>query len=191
MRKILPIAICAMLFFPDLNAQTNTVTGNVVSADDGMGIIGATIVVKGDITTGTITDVDGNFQISCSANDTLVFSFIGMATQEIPVDGKTTIDVILEMEKIQLEEIVVTALGMKREKKALGYSVQEVDGAEVQATKELNLINSLAGRAAGVNVTQGGGGLNGGGARIVIRGETSLAGNNTPLFVIDGIPWGI
>ena len=190
MNKLLLIAICIILYFPVLNAQTSPVSGVVTGADDGMGIIGATIVVKGDITTGTITDFNGNFQISCSANDTLVFSFIGMATQEIPVDGRTTIDVVLEMEKIQLEEIVVTALGMKREKKALGYSVQEVDGAEVQATKELNVINSLAGRAAGVNITQGGGGLNGGGARIVIRGETSLAGNNTPLFVIDGIPGG-
>ncbi len=174
MNKLLLIAICIILFLPGLSAQTNPVTGNVISADDGMGIIGATIVVKGDISTGTITDFNGNFQISCSVNDTLVFSFIGMATQEIPVNGRTTIDVILEMEKIQLEEIVVTALGMKREKKALGYSVQEVDGAEIQATKELNVINSLAGRAAGVNITQGGGGLNGGGARIVIRGKLLL-----------------
>jgi hypothetical protein len=113
MRKLLLIAICIILSLPVLNAQTNTVTGNVTSAED------------------------------------------GLATREIPVDGRTTVDVVLEMEKIQLEEIVVTALGMKREKKALGYSVQEVDGAEVQATKELNVINSLAGRAEGVIITRG------------------------------------
>jgi TonB-linked SusC/RagA family outer membrane protein len=190
MKKLILLLLCPSLFLCQIQAQENLISGNVKSADDGLGIIGATIVVKGDIGTGTITDLNGDYRISCLSNDTLIFSFVGYATQEIPVDNRTIIDVVLNIETIEMEEIVVTALGMKREKKALGYSVQEVEGETVQATKELDVINSLAGRAAGVNITQGSGDLGGGGSRIVIRGETSLAGNNTPLFVIDGIPGG-
>jgi TonB-linked SusC/RagA family outer membrane protein len=188
MRKLLLISFGLTAFIAALSAQELTITGKVTGAEDGLEILGATILVKGNISSGTISDLEGNYQISASATDTLVFSYIGYATQEIFINGRTTIDVSMAEENILIDEVVVTALGMKREKKALGYSVQEVDGEELKQSKELNVLNSLSGKVAGVNITQGGGGLNGGGARIVIRGETSLAGNNTPLFVIDGIP---
>ncbi len=188
MRKLLLLTIGFIAFIGVLSAQELTVTGKLTGADDGLEIIGATVIIKGNPSSGTISDLDGNYQISASSNDTLVFSYIGYAGQEIFINGRTIIDISMSEENILIEEVVVTALGMKREKKALGYSVQEVDGEELKQSKELNVLNSLSGKVAGVNITQGGGGLNGGGARIVIRGETSLAGNNTPLFVIDGIP---
>ena len=188
MRKLLLLTIGFIAFIGVLSAQELTVTGKLTGADDGLEIIGATVIIKGNPSSGTISDLDGNYQISASSNDTLVFSYIGYAGQEIFINGRTIIDISMSEENILIEEVVVTALGMKREKKALGYSVQEVDGEDLKQTKELNVLNSLSGKVAGVNITQGGGGLNGGGARIVIRGETSLAGNNTPLFVIDGIP---
>ena len=188
MRKLLLVVIGFILFSGMLKAQELTVTGKVTGAEDGLEIIGATIVIKGNLTSGTISDLDGNYQISATSSDTLVFSYIGYAGQEIPIGSKTTINITMIEENILIEEVVVTALGMKREKKALGYSVQEVDGEEFQEIKELDIVNSLSGKVAGVNITQAGGALGGGGARIVIRGETSLAGNNDPLFVIDGIP---
>lgn len=190
MRKLLLMIFGFISVFDMISAQDVNVSGKITGAEDGMEIIGATVVIKGNITSGTISDYEGNYQISAGPNDTLVFSYIGYATLEIPVKGRTTIDVSMTEENILIDEVVITALGMKREKKALGYSVQEVDGEDLKQTKELNVLNSLSGKVAGVNITQGGGGLNGGGARIVIRGETSLAGNNTPLFVIDGIPGG-
>lgn len=188
MRNFILIAIGLLAITASAKAQQNTVTGKVTSADDGLEVIGATIVIKGLPTSGTITDYEGNFSIQASASDTLVFSYVGYANMEIPLTGRTLIDVTMEADNVLIDEVVVTALGMKREKKALGYSVQEVEGEALKQSKELNVLNSLSGKVAGVNITQGGGGLNGGGARIVIRGETSLAGNNTPLFVIDGVP---
>lgn len=172
------------------NSQQEVEISGTVIDQTGEPLPGVSVYVKGT-TIGITTDVDGNYALNVPGNaETLVFSFIGMATQEIEISGQTTINVTLAPESLGLEEVVVTALGIEREKKALGYSVQEVDGEELSETKELNIVNSLSGKVAGVNITQGGGGLNGGGARIVIRGETSLAGNNTPLFVIDGIPGG-
>lgn len=188
MRNFILIAIGLVVLSASLKAQQNTVTGKVMSADDRLEVIGATIVIKGQPTSGTITDFEGNYSILASDSATLVFSYVGYANMEIPVEGRTVIDVTMEADNVLIDEVVVTALGMKREKKALGYSVQEVDGEDLKQSKELNVLNSLSGKVAGVNITQGGGGLNGGGARIVIRGETSLAGNNTPLFVIDGVP---
>ena len=187
MRKLLFIA-CLLLSFAGLHAQRITVTGKVTSSEDGDVIIGATVVVKRDITTGTVTGVDGDYRLTCFPDDTLIFSYVGFAPQEIPVAHRTIIDVVLDPDVLVMDEVVVTALGMRREVKALGYSIQEIEGDVLKQTKELNVLNSLSGRVAGVNIVQGGGGLGGGGSRIVIRGETSLEGRNTPLFVIDGIP---
>ena len=190
MRNLIVLALALVTLSAGLKAQQISVTGKVTSADDGLEVIGATIVIKGRTGSGTITDFEGNYSIMAAGTDTLVFSFVGYATTEIPVEGRSVIDVSLAGDNIMIEELVVTALGMKRDKKALGYSVQEVAGEDLKQSKELNVVNALSGKVAGVNITQGGGGLNGGGSRIVIRGETSLAGNNTPLFVIDGIPGG-
>ena len=130
MRKLLLITIGFTAFIAVLSAQEQTISGRVTGADDGLGIIGATVIIKGNPSSGTISDLDGNYQISASASDTLVFSYIGYATQEVFINGRATIDVSMAEENILIDEVVVTALGMKREKKALGYSVQEVDGEE-------------------------------------------------------------
>lgn len=166
-----------------------TISGLVLDAG-GMPIPGVSVYIKGT-TIGVTTNFDGVYTLKVPENGAvLVFSFIGMTTKEVEVKDQKVIDIILEEKSLGLEEVVVTALGIKREKKALGYSVQEIGGEELSETKEMDLVNSLSGKVAGVNITQGGGGIGGGGSRIVIRGETSIAGNNTPLFVIDGIPGG-
>ena len=168
--------------------QERTITGTVTDSADNLEIIGASIYLKSQNNIGTISDFDGTYEIKATTGDTLVFSYISYETIEKVVGASTVIDVQMNSSSEKMIEVVVTALGMKREKKSLGYAVQELDGETIGKTKELNVVNSLSGKIAGVNITQGGGGLGGGGARVVIRGETSLAGNNGPLFVIDGIP---
>ena len=188
MRNFILIVIGLAVFSFNLKAQQNTVTGKVTSADDGLEVIGATIVIKGRSTSGTISDYEGNYQISVSPEDTLIFSFVGFATLEIPVRERTSIDVSLSEDNILIEEVMVTALGMKREEKSLGYSIQKVNGEEVAKVKEIDVINALSGKVSGVNIIQSDGQIGGGGSRIVIRGESSLAGNNDPLFIINNIP---
>ncbi len=173
-----------------LFGQTQTIKGTVLSSEDNLGLPGVSIYLKNKESLGTISDFDGTYEINGSPTDTLVFSYISFQTLEKHIGALTTIDVSMLPSAVLIDEVVVTALGMKREKKSLGYAVQEVGGEAIGKTKELNVVNALSGKVAGVNITQGGGGLGGGGARVVIRGETSLAGNNGPLFVIDGIPAG-
>ncbi|MGQ7868816.1 SusC/RagA family TonB-linked outer membrane protein [Sunxiuqinia sp. sy24] len=180
-----------ILMNKDRLTQSNLIeVSGKVTDQSGQPIPGVSVIVKG-ATVGIITDFEGNFGLKIPANaEFLVFSFVGMQTQEIAIDGKTSFQIVLQEENINVDEVVVTALGLSREKKALGYAVQSVDGDEFVESKELNVVNALAGRISGVHITQGGGGLAGGGSRIVIRGETSLAGNNQPMFVIDGVPAG-
>ncbi|GJM35232.1 MAG: SusC/RagA family TonB-linked outer membrane protein [Saprospiraceae bacterium] len=168
-------------------AQEKTVTGTVTSADDGAPLIGVSILIK-STAVGTITDIDGRYQIKTTDDATLVFSYTGFQSQEMPVNGQSTIDVKMTS-GVVLDGIVVTALGISREKKALGYSVQEVQGEEIAATQENNLINALQGKVAGVQINSSSG-APGAGASIVIRGLNSLnpTASNQPLFVIDGIP---
>lgn len=169
------------------NQPIKKITGKV-SDSKGEFIPGVTIVIKGS-SRGTVSDFEGNFLITNVPDDAvLVFSFVGMKSEEVAVDGKETIDAVLESGDININEVVVTALGLTREAKALGYSVQSVDGDDFVESKEIDVVNSLAGKIAGVHITQGDGGVAGGGSRIVIRGESSLAGNNDPMYVIDGIP---
>ncbi|MEM9339826.1 MAG: SusC/RagA family TonB-linked outer membrane protein, partial [Bacteroidota bacterium] len=165
--------------------QTN-VSGMVKDAN-GTPAIGATVIVT-NTTTGTITDINGEFTLEASPSDTLEISYIGFITKKIPVGNITQFDVILNEDIQSLDEVVVTALGIKREKKALGYAVQQIDGQSVSENRNTNLANSLAGRAAGVQVTGANNGL-GSSSRIVIRGENSLnINNNSPLIVVDGAP---
>lgn len=169
--------------------QKKILTGTITTKD-GDPLIGATVRAKGS-NQGTLTDNSGAFRLEVPNEiTTLIISYIGFETREIAIAGRTEINEFLAEEIKSIEDVVITALGMKREKKSLGYAVQDIEGESIQKTKELDVVNSLSGKIAGVNITQGGGGLGGGGARIVIRGETSLAGKNTPLFVIDGIPAG-
>jgi len=161
------------------------ITGTVTSVE-GEPLIGANVVIKGTAS-GTVTDLNGNYSLTIPDEvNTLVFSYTGYATTEVEVGPSNTVDVMLEAASEQLDEVVVTALGVSREKKALGYSVEEVDGDELGGNRSLNVANSLQGRVAGVNITQGGSGASGA-TRVVIRGNSSLTGNNQPLYVIDGV----
>jgi TonB-linked SusC/RagA family outer membrane protein len=171
-----------------LQAQTKVITGTITSAIEGEGPIpGVTVQVKGT-TIGTITDVNGKYTLTVPQDaTTLVFSYIGMKKQEVEIAGRSVIDGVMESDILGLEEVVVTALGISREKKALGYSVQDVTGDEIAKAKETNIINSLQGRVSGTQITATSGAV-GASSRIVIRGVSSLSGNNQPLFVIDGIP---
>ncbi|HUX59019.1 MAG TPA: SusC/RagA family TonB-linked outer membrane protein [Bacteroidales bacterium] len=171
-----------------LLAQTIVITGTVTSSIEGEGAIpGVSVSVKGT-TVGIITGVDGTYSLVAPQNaTTLVFSYIGMKRQEVDINGRSVIDVVMESDLLGLGEVVVTALGISREKKALGYSIQSVNGDEIAKAKETNIINSLQGRVSGAQITASSGAV-GASSRIVIRGISSLSGNNQPLFIVDGIP---
>lgn len=167
-------------------SQTNF-SGTVLD-ENNVPLPGASVVMQGsDI--GVATDFDGNFEIELpDANQILIISYIGYISQEYDTSGKTSANIVLQPDSQKLDEVVVTALGIKKEKKRLGYAVQEVQGDNLVTARETNVTNSLAGRAAGVQITGGSSGV-GSTSLITIRGEGSLIpGNNSPLFVVDGIP---
>jgi TonB-linked SusC/RagA family outer membrane protein len=168
-------------------AQTKKVTGKVTSADDGSSLPGVGVQVKGT-TKGTQTNIDGDYSIDVPANATLTFSYIGMETQNIAVGNKSTINVSLANDSKQLSEVVVTAIGIQREKKALAYAVSSVSADQLQQKSEPDALRALNGKVPGVNIISGGG-APGQGTRITIRGNNSFTGNNQPLFVVDGIPF--
>ena len=158
------------------------ITGTVEDANGPM--IGATVKVAGT-NNGTVTDFDGRFSLSCKPGDMLEISYIGYTTMK--VKAKDGMKVMMEEDKTMLSEVVVTALGIKRERKALGYGVAEVKGEELTKAKETNVINSLSGKVAGLIVQNTAGGASGS-TRVLLRGNTELTGNNQPLYVIDGVP---
>jgi TonB-linked SusC/RagA family outer membrane protein len=166
-------------------AVAQTVTGRVTNSADGMALPGVSVLVKGT-TAGTTTDTDGKFSINADASSTLVFSFIGYATDEVAIGGKTTIEIALKEDITQLGEVVVTALGIEKDTKALGYSVTSVKGEEFTKAREINIANALVGKIAGVNSSAPLTGP-GGSSRVTIRGNASLNGNNQPLYVVNGI----
>ena len=167
--------------------QAQTVTGTITDATDGTALPGVNIVIKGT-TIGVSSDFDGKYSIDVTSPDAVLqFSYLGYATKEVTVNGKTVINVVLDQSAESLNEVVVTALGITREKKSLGYSVSEVDGSSVSLAKEANVVNSLSGKVAGVVITQSASGP-AGGTRVVIRGNNSITGNNQPLYVVDGVP---
>jgi TonB-linked SusC/RagA family outer membrane protein len=164
-----------------------TVTGTVTGEDDGTPIPGVNVIVKGTAA-GTVTDIDGKYQIGVPEDGgILVFSFIGLATEEVVVGNQSTIDMVMTADIKQLTEVVVTALGVSREKKALGYAVAELEGKDLSEAREANIVNSLNGKVAGVQI-YGASGNMGGSSRVIIRGVNSITGNNQPLFVVDGVP---
>lgn len=162
------------------------VKGTVTDARDGTPLPGVSIIVKGTLS-GTVTDINGKYTLSVpeGSND-LIFSFVGMLTQEVQINGRAVVDVSLQEDVVGLDEVVVTALGITREKKSLGYATQEVKGDELNQVKTTNVINSLAGKVAGVQIKTTGN--FGGGTNLLIRGSSSITGNNQALIVIDGIP---
>lgn len=162
------------------------VSGNVKD-NDGEALVGVSVVVKGT-TIGTITDLNGNYAVEVPENSTLIFSYIGYKTTEISVGGRSVIDVKMEQDISQLSEIVVTALGIERDKQSLSYAVSEIKGSDISQKAEPDLLRSMSGRVAGVNITSSGG-ASGSSTNIVIRGNNSATGNNQPLFVVDGVPF--
>ena len=166
-------------------AQTHTVTGIVTAVDDATGLVGVTVTVKGK-QQGTATDINGAYSIEAGADDILVFSYIGYETIEKAVGNQTNIDVTLAESVEALEQVVVTALGLSRKEKSLGFSVESVDGEDLNRVTHENVMNALAGKVAGVTINSTGGA--GSSVSMVIRGATSLSSDNQPLYVIDGVP---
>lgn len=166
-------------------SNKKTIKGQVVDAK-GEALVGVSVLVKGT-TNGTLTDIDGNFSMSVStSNVALQFSYIGYSAQVVNATAGTTIKVVMKENVNQLDEVVVTALGMKREQKALGYSVTEVKGDELRAANTISPISSLQGKVAGVEIKGSDGGMFGA-TKIQIRGAATLKGNNQPIYVIDGV----
>ncbi|RLD77566.1 MAG: SusC/RagA family TonB-linked outer membrane protein, partial [Bacteroidetes bacterium] len=163
---------------------TQEITG-VVTDSDGNPVPGASISIKGT-SLGSITDMDGNYSITVDEGATLIFSFMGMKTKEIVVGSSSVINVTMEADEVALDDIVVTALGISREKKSLGYSVSEVEGDDLRIVPQENVVNALNGRVSGVQINNTGGA--GSSVKIIIRGASSLTTDNQPLFVVDGVP---
>lgn len=169
----------------DISQQDTKVTG--VVEDEFGPVAGASVVIKGT-TNGTMTDMDGHFTLEgVKKGDIIQISFIGFATQDIPYTGQTTLNVKMQEDTQKLDEVVVTALGMKRDKKALGYAMQELKGDELLSSREPNLANSLSGKVSGLQIVRSSNGV-GGSSKIVLRGNSSLTGSNQPLIVVDGTP---
>ena len=189
MRKI--TILLAFLLFAGLQGvfAQKTITGKVTSSEDGLGMVGVPVVVKGT-TIGTATDIDGNFSLSVP-NDaaTLVISFIGMKTVELPIGTQTVFNATLEPDILALEDVVVTAFGISRQAKALTYAAQNVNTAALAEARSLNVVNSLSGRVAGLSVTTASTGV-GADAKVLLRGNRSINGSSQPLYVIDGVPMG-
>lgn len=182
---LFPLSGGSMLQQSEIAAQTPRATGVVVDTGNEP-IIGASVMVKGT-KTGTVTDMDGRFGLEAADNATLVVSYIGYVTQEVKVAKGRPMRVVLKGDVHQINEVVITALGIKRDRKALGYSLGEVKGEELQKAKEVNVVNSLAGKVAGLTVSKTATGP-AGSTRVILRGSTELTGNNQPLYVVDGVP---
>ncbi len=185
MRKILLTLTMCFALIAGAMAQ-HAVTGTVTDAE-GVGIPGATVIEKGTAN-GTVTNVDGNFTLNVSSgNSVLVFSFVGMSTIEEPINNRSSVNVTMTIDAIGLDEVVVTALGIKRETKKIGYAFTEVDGEEVAALNTVNTVQALQGKSAGMSIGASDGGLFGN-TKIQIRGVSVLnSRNNQPIFVIDGV----
>jgi TonB-linked SusC/RagA family outer membrane protein len=167
------------------NTLAQTIKGSVKD-ENGEWLQGVSIRVKGtDV--GTVTDQNGSFKINAGNKQILVFSFVGYVTQEAVVNGSNAVNVALQGDQTQLNEVVVTALGITKDQKTLGYATQIVDSRNIASAKELNVANSLVGRVNSLELTKSGSGL-GGSTRVVIRGDRSITGNNQVLIVVDGVP---
>ncbi|MCK9206976.1 MAG: SusC/RagA family TonB-linked outer membrane protein [Salinivirgaceae bacterium] len=188
MKRFTMLFVClAMLGIQLVNAQQKTITGTVTSSEDGMSLPGVSVAVKGT-TVGTITNINGQYSLGVSADaQTLVFSFVGMKTQEVAIGAMGVIDVVLEPEVIGVDEVVVTAIGISRSQKTIGYSATNVSNETFEQQSHTEAMYALQGRVAGVTVSSSGG-APGASTKVVIRGYSSLKGNNNPLYVIDGTP---
>jgi TonB-dependent SusC/RagA subfamily outer membrane receptor len=176
-----------LIIVEDPGKQTTiTVRGKVTSGTDNQPLPGVNILSKGTYN-GVMSNIDGTYEIKVSSNSILVFSFIGFVSREIAVDSKSVINITLEENIKQMGEVVVTALNINRSKSSLGYSVTSIKGDNLNQAKENNIINTLSGKVAGLQITKSASGVDGS-TRVILRGVASLLGDNRPLIVIDGIP---
>jgi len=197
MKKELVLFLCLIIFIPFYGYSTNKISPEIqeqtwqikgtVTDEQGEPLVGATVLIKGT-TVSVITDYDGNFSLKAPKQSTLSISYIGFTSEEIEVtQTKAFYKIVLKTDSELLDEVVVTALGIKRERKALGYAVGEVKGNELEKAKGTNVINSLAGKVPGLVVSQTASGPSGS-SRVIIRGSTEMTGDNQPLYVVDGVP---
>lgn len=194
MKNLLLLVTCMFVLLTSAFGQgrtvapvgSKTVSGTVKDAGTEEPLVGVTVTVLGT-GSGTTTDLDGNYSIMVREGSTLVFSFVGYSPQKIEVGSNTTVDVQLAEDVLQLDQVVVTAIGVTRGKKALGYAVQEVGGGKITQARETNPVAALAGKVAGLYVNNSSG-VAGGSAYVRIRGANTITGDNQPLFVIDGVP---
>ena len=186
MKKIVLTLSIIFLLLIHANSQNRIITGKVTN-DQGVGVSTASVVVKG-AKSGTTTDENGNFSITVTPTAKILsFSSLNFVSQDVSISGKNQVTVTLSANTQNLNEVVVTALGIAKDKRAVGYSTATVKGEDLVKARETNVINSLAGRVSGVRINSASGTL-GGSSRIIIRGANSLDGNNQPLFVVDGFP---
>lgn len=184
MKRIL-FTLCMLLVTVGMAIAQRTIVGTV-TGDDGEALAGATVRVKGG-SNGTLTDVAGKYSITVAKEgEVLTFTYTGYETQEVTLGASNVINVVMSS-GVQLSETVIAALGISREEKSLAYAVQQLDGSQLTQARDANLVNSLSGKIAGVNVVNSSGNV-GASSRIVIRGNTSITGDNQPLFVVNGIP---
>ena len=187
-KKISFLMLFFTIFSGILFAQKKTVTGKVTD-EDGLGLPGVSVLVKGT-SRGISTDFDGKYQIEANTGEVLVYSSVGYSSQEKKLSGggKTlVINVVLKEQTQQLGEVVVTALGIKREEKALSYNVQQVNSEELTKVKDANFINALNGKVAGVTINRSSSGI-GGASKVIMRGQKSIEKSNNALYVVDGVP---
>lgn len=186
MKKAILGFLLGFITIVSVTAQSHIITGRVTAENEPDGIPGVNVRVEGTMV-GTITDIDGSYSIEVpEGSSTLTFSFVGFATQNIPIDNRTAIDVVLEPDVRELSEVVITALGVERNRNELAYSAQEVDGEQITRTRSENFVSSLSGKIAGLDIRSNN--TLGGSTNVIIRGYSSITGNNQALFVIDGVP---
>ena len=170
-----------------LMGQVRVISGTVTGAEDGEPLPGVSVAVEGT-SIGTISDANGHYEIEVPESaGKLIFSFVGLLSREVELGENSTIDLVLEPDLLEIDEVVVTAMGIRKEKKALGYSVQEIDEAQISGAKNMDISKSLQGKIAGVTVKQSSG-MPGATSHVTIRGNVSLTGSNLPLYVVDGMP---
>jgi TonB-linked SusC/RagA family outer membrane protein len=181
------LSLVIFVSFQWINAQGFQVTGKVTSSEDGLSLPGVSIIVKGT-TLGSITNLNGEYTLQVPSDTrVLIFSFVGMKTQEVSVEGRTTIDLVMFPDVVGLDEVVVTAIGIRRETRALGYTAEAVNGEELLGSGENNIIQSLASKAAGLQITSSAG-TPGASSKITLRGNSTFTGENQPLIIVDGVP---
>lgn len=187
MRKLLLSIMLMSALIGESWAQDRTLSGKVTAAEDGSTLPGVTVIIKGT-TNGTTSDLDGNWKLGVpQEGGILVFSFVGMASQEVEIGNRSVIDLAMEADAKQLNEVVITSFGMAREKKALGYAVQELQAKDLVQSQTRSAIQAFQGKVAGVQITNASG-APGASTNIVLRGTSSLTGNNGALFIVDGVP---